>query len=198
MDVIVQNNKKKYAVITVGKDTIEVKYGFDYDKLEFFGEYILGLDSSNNWRILFDNVESMGFTNKIRGYSPNKKYFKVMENDKYYVYNESANKVCNDSYAYVGLYTDYYVALDSNRNLSVYDYTGTKLSNDTAKIGNYALYGDVNPAFKVKKDGDNYIVSIFDGTKYSDTTLNKIPEVVEEEETTPDVDTTPDEVVQGS
>lgn len=198
MDVIVQNKKKKYAVITVRKDTIEVKYGFDYDKLEFFGEYILGLDSSNNWRILFDNVESMGFTNKIRGYSPNKKYFKIMENDKYYVYNESANKVCNDSYAYVGLYTDYYVALDSNRNLSVYDYTGTKLSNDTAKIGNYALYGDVNPAFKVKKDGDNYIVSIFDGTKYSDTTLNKIPEVVEEEETTPDVDTTPDEVVQGS
>ena len=42
MDVIVQNKKKKYAVITVGKDTIEVKYGFDYDKLEFFGEYILG------------------------------------------------------------------------------------------------------------------------------------------------------------
>ena len=44
MDVIVQNKKKKYAIITIRKDTIEVKYGFDYDKLEFFGEYILGLD----------------------------------------------------------------------------------------------------------------------------------------------------------
>lgn len=180
MDVIVQNKKKSYGVITIGKDSIDVKYGFDYSKLEFFGDYMLGLDSSNNWRILFDNVESMGFTSKIRGYNSNKKYFKVMESDKYFVYNESANKVSDASYAYVELYTDYYAALDSSRNLSVYDYTGNKLSNDTVKIGNYALYGDANVAFKVKKVDDNYVVSVWDGKEYKDTTLNKIPEVIEE------------------
>lgn len=185
MNVIVQNKKKKYGLITVSKDGINVKHKFEYNKLEFIGDYVLGLDSSNNWRLLFDNVESMGFANKIRGYNSNRKYFKVTENDKYYVYSESSTKVSKDSYAYVELYTDYYAAMDSNRNLSVYDYTGKKLSEDTVKIGNYALYSTTNPAFKVKKSGDNYIVSVWDGTKYNDSTLSKkvekLPEVTEEE-----------------
>ena len=128
----------------------------------------------------------MGFENKIRAYSPNKKYFKVIENDKYYVYDSSANKVSKDSYTYVELYTDFYAALDSNKNLSVYDYSGNKLSEDTVKVGNYALYSTTNPAFKVVKDGENYKVSVWDGTQYNVKTLNKYVPPVEEE--TPEVE----------
>ena len=197
MDVIVQNKKKNYAVLTIGKDTVDVKHGFEYSKLEFLGDYILGLDSSNYWRILFGDVESMGFNNKIRGYSSNKNYFKVMENDKYYVYNASASKISTTGYSYVELYTDYYAALDSNRNLSVYDYNGNKLSDDTVKIGNHALYSTESPAFKVIKDGEDYKASVWDGSQYNVTVLKKkkeevvVPPEVEKEET--DKETTDDD-----
>lgn len=172
IDVIVQNKKGKYGVITVGKDNVTVKHSFDYSKLEFLGDAFLGLDSSNNWRVLFEHVETMGFTNKIRGYNSTHRFFKVMENDKYYVYGESATKVVDEAYAYVELYSDFYAALDSDRNLYIYGYNGEKKVNATTKVGNYALYGAANPAFKVKKDGDNYAVSVWNGTQYETTTLS--------------------------
>lgn len=186
LNVIVQNKKGKYGVIAVGKDSVTVKYSFDYSKLEFLGDYYVGLDSSNNWRVLFDNVESMGFSNKIRGYNSTKRFFKIMENDKYYVYNESAMKVTNNSYAYVELYSDYYVGLDSDRNLAVYGYDGEKIVNATVKVGNYALYGTANPAFKVKKDGDSYQVSVWDGSKYEITTLSNVVDEPDEGDITPE------------
>ena len=183
IDVIVQNKKGKYGVITVGKDSVSVKYSFEYSKLEFLGNAFLGLDASNNWRVLFENVETMGFTNKIRGYNSTKRFFKVMENDKYYVYAESATKVSDEAYAYVELYSDFYAALDNDRNLYIYGYNGEKKLSSTTKIGNYALYGADNVAFKVKKDGDNYVVSVWNGTKYETVTLSDaVVESPEDEE----------------
>ena len=186
LDVIVQNKKGNYGVITVGKDSVDVKHSFSYSKLEFLGDYFLGLDSSNNWRVLFDNVESMGFANKIRGYNSNKKFFKTIENNKYYVYGESATKVSEEGYIYVELYSDFYAGLDSDRNLYIYGYNGEKKVNLPVKVGNYALYGTETPAFKVKKDGDSYSVSIWNGSQYETTTLSDTvveePEVPEEEE----------------
>ncbi len=181
LDVIVQNKKGSYGVITVGKDSVSVKHSFAYSKLEFLGNYFVGLDSSKNWRVLFDNVETMGFANKIRGYNSTKRFFKIMENSKYYVYNESATKVSEDAYAYVELYSDFYAALDSDRNLYIYGYNGDKLVNATTKVGNYQLYGTDNPAFKVKKDGENYVVSVWNGTQYETTTLSNT--VIEQPDT---------------
>ncbi len=189
LDVIVQNKKGNYGVITVGKDSVSVKHSFTYSKLEFLGDYFVGLDSSNNWRVLFDNVETMGFANKIRGYNSTKRFFKIMENSKYYVYNESATKVSEDAYAYVELYSDFYAALDSDRNLYIYGYNGDKLVNATTKVGNYQLYGTDSPAFKVKKDGENYVVSIWNGTQYETTTLsNTVVEQPDIEEDTPNTE----------
>ena len=97
----------------------------------------------------------------------------------------------------IKLYTDYYAALDSNRNLSVYDYNGNKLSDDTVKIGNHALYSTESPAFKVIKDGEDYKVSVWDGSQYNVTVLKKkkeevvVPPEVEKEET--DKETTDDD-----
>ena len=180
LDVIVQNKKGSYGVITVGKDNVSVKHSFNYSKLEFLGDYFLGLDSSNNWRVLFDNVETMGFSTKIRGYNSTKRFFKILENNKYYVYGESATKVVDEGYTYVELYNDFYAALDSDRNLYIYGYNGTKKVNATVKVGNYALYGTETPAFKVKKDGEGYAVSIWNGSQYETTTLSDT--VVEEPE----------------
>lgn len=184
LDVIVQISSGSYGVITVGKENVTLKHQFDYTKLEFLGNYFLGYDKSGNWRVLFDGVETMGFTNKIRGYNSTKRFFKIIENNKYYVYGESATKAVDEGYAYVELYSDFYAALDSDRNLYIYGYNGTKKVNATVKVGNYALYGTSNPAFKVKKDGDNYSVSIWNGTQYETTTLSDT--VVEEPDGTPE------------
>lgn len=179
LDVIVQNKKGNYGVVTIGKDNVSVKHGFNYSKLEFLGDNFLGLDASNNWRVLFDNVESMGFSSKIRGYNSTKRFFKTLENNKYYVYGESATKLVDEGYTYVELYNDFYAGLDSDRNLYIYGYNGEKKVDATVKVGNYALYGTATPAFKVKKDGENYSVSIWNGSQYETIILSDI--VVEEQ-----------------
>ncbi len=172
LNVLVLNKKGKYGMIVIDGKSVNTGYAFEYNKLEKLGMYHLALDSSNSWRILYGGSESVGFTNKVRGYNSNNKYFKVMEDNQYYVYDDFGNKIIPDSYAYVELYGTYYAALNSNRELSIYDYTGNKLSKNIVTIGNYELYGTSTPAFKVKQDGEDYVVSVWDGKQYNDTVLS--------------------------
>ena len=184
IEAVVLNKKGKYGMITIDGDNVNTTYNFEYGSLEKLGNYMLGLDSSNNWRVLYENSESVGFTEKVRGYSSNIKYFKTMSNGKYYVYDANGDKVSKDSYSYVELYTTYYAGINNNK-LDIYDYEGNKLSSKSVTIGNYKYYGVDNPAFKVKKDGDNYVVSVYDGTQYNNTTVTLVNI---EEEVVPDVD----------
>jgi hypothetical protein len=73
-----------------------------------------------------------------------------------------------------------HIYYSSTLNLYIYGYNGTKKVNATVKVGNYALYGTETPAFKVKKDGEGYAVSIWNGSQYETTTLSDT--VVEEPE----------------
>lgn len=178
-EVIVQTKSGKYGVIVFDGDSVSSKVAFEYNSLEKLGDYYLGLDTSNNYRILFNGSESVGFSNKIRGYNSTKQYYKVVEGGKYYIYDSVGTKVVNDSYTYVELYDTYYAAVDSNKEVSIYDYSGNKVFGKGIIVGNYKYYGADNPAFKVKKDGTKYVISIWDGSKYSDTVFDKDKESME-------------------
>lgn len=172
-EVIVQTKSGKYGVIVFEGDNVSSKIAFEYNSLEKLGEYYLGLDSSNNYRILFNGSESAGFGNKIRGYNSTKQYYKVVESGKYYIYDNVGTKVVSDSYTYVELYDTYYAAVDSNKEVNIYDYSGNKIFSKGVIVGNYKYYGTENPSFKVKKDGTKYVISVWDGTKYNDTVFGK-------------------------
>ena len=110
---------------------------------------------------------------------------------KYYVYDNTGNKVSSEGYSYVELYTKYYAVVNSNKEVHIYAYDRTKLNIQTVTVGNHKYYGTENPAFKVKTDGKDYIVSVWDGSKYVDTVVN---EKVEE---TPELPSTDGEENQG-
>jgi hypothetical protein len=182
LETIVQTKSGKYGVISFEDTDVGKIHNFDYNSLERLGDNYLALDTSGSWRVLYYGNESVGFPNKVRGYNNNKSYFKVVKDGKYFVYDNSGAKVSTDSYVYVELYNDYYAAVNSKKELNVYDYKGNKLNELVVSVGDYKYYAVDNPAFKVKKDGKDYIVSIWDGSKYIDTNVSKKPVVPEPEE----------------
>lgn len=173
LETIVQTKSGKYGVIAFENSGVSKVHSFEYNSLEKIGDYYLALDTSGSWRILYYGNESVGFANKVRGYNSNKNYFKVVEDGKYYVYDKGGNKVVSDSYIYVELCADYYAAVNSSKEVNLYDYEGNKLNVRTVTVGDYKYYGTLNPAFMVKKDGDSYVVSVWDGSKYNDTNVTK-------------------------
>ena len=54
----------------------------------------------------------------------------------------------------------------------IYGYNGNKLITEGVQLANYPFNNTANPAFKVKKSGESYIVSVYDGTKYNDVSLS--------------------------
>ncbi len=172
IDVVVLNKTGKYGMISIDGSSVTVKHNFNYNRMEKIGDNILVQDTNSYWKVIYGNgTTSEIFPERITGYNANTKYFKTLNGGNYSVFDDTGKKIVEDKYLYVELYNDYYAALDQNRELSVYDYTGKKLTNSTALIGDYVMANTDNPAFKVKKDGENFIVSVWDGTKYTEVTL---------------------------
>ena len=173
IDIIALNKKGKYGMITINGDNITTKYIFDYNKMEYLGDYILVLDSSNKWHLISSSGNiSVGYDGKIRGYSPDKSYLKVYLNNQYYVYDTNNTAISTESYAYVELYNNYYAAVNKDMEVNIYNYQGEKLSTEGIKIGNYAYYKTDNPAFKVTHENGKYIVSVYNGSDYEEHTVN--------------------------
>ena len=176
VEAIVLNSSGLYGVIRIDGDTVTPIHTFKYNSIEKFGDYYLVLDTSNYWRVLYSGSESAGFSDKIRGISSDKKHFKVMKDGKYYVYNSSVEKVVEDGYSYIELYNDYFATVNPSKEVNIYDYSGNKMNLVTVKVGDYKYYGVDNPAFKVKMSGEDYIVSVWNGTKYEETNVSVIEE----------------------
>jgi len=183
------NKKGKYGVIKIDGSSVTPQYVFNYNKIEKLGNYFIALDTTNNWVFLSGNING-SFTGKIMGYTSDLKYVKTKESNKYSVYTANGDKVGNDTYLYVELYSDFYAGVDSSRKLYVYDYEGNKLSSDSVTVGNYSFTRTSKPAFKVSKNGSNYNVSVYNGKSYDTYTLNKITETTEQTTTEETTDTT--------
>lgn len=173
VNVVALNKKGLYGLLTIDENGVNVKYTFKYNSFEKLGNDYLVLDTSNNWRVLYNSSESPGFTDKIRGYNVTKKYYKVLEGSKYYVYDSAASKVVKDGYSYVELYDTYYAAVNDSKEIDIYDYSGNKLNTVGVKVGDYKYYGVDNPAFYVEEDGSDYVAYVWDGSKYNETSLTE-------------------------
>ncbi len=169
INIIALGKKGKYGMLSIEGENVTTQYYFNYNKMEKLGDYVLALNTSGKWKILFgDDNESVGFDNKIRGYNSSLSYYKVKNNDRYTVYDINGNQVSYDLFKYVELYGSYFAGVNSDSELYLYDYYGNKISNEGIKIGDYPYYGTTNPAFKVTRSGSNYIVSVYDGSIYTE------------------------------
>ena len=184
-DITGFNTKGKYGVIRIDGDNVSALHVFNYNKIEKLGNYFMGQDTAGKWLIFMNNQVDGVFNNKILGYSPDMKYVKIGSSGKYSVFNISGNSIGNDTYAYVELYNGFFAAVDSNDDLKIYDYTGKVLTKNSLKITNKNYTRTNNPSFKVKQNGDNYTVSLFENGSYNDYILktgNEEPEPEEPEE----------------
>lgn len=173
VNIVAMNKKGKYGVLEIDGSEVEALYTFDYNKIEKLGEYYLAQDTSNNWKVLFKESETALIPGKILGYNSDTKYLKAKVNNKYAVYDINGNAIGND-YEYVELYSSYYAAVNKDKEIYIYNYTGEQITNEGIKVGNYAYTRTDKPAFKVKKDGSEYIISVYDGSTYND---NRVEEV---------------------
>lgn len=185
INIVGVNKKGKYGVLTIDGETVSARYTFDYNKIEKMGDNFIAQDSNNNWKLLKnDGNESESFKGKIMGYSKDMKYFKIKVGNNYVVYNDNNEQVSIDIHSYVDLYNDYYVGIDKDKNLYIYDYQGEKLYTEGIKLGDYPYINTNNPAYKVKKVGNDFVVSVYDGSKYIDHSTKNDVRPPEEEEPT--------------
>ncbi len=185
INIVGVNKKGKYGMLTIDGDNVSATYTFDYNKMEKLGDYILAQDSSNQWRVLTKDGKELGtFKNKVMGYSSDMKYFKVKVNNGYAVFNDNNEQISIEVHSYVDLYSGYYVGIDKDKNLYVYNYQGDKLTTEGIKIGDYSYANTATPAYKIIKDGSDFIVSVYDGSKYVDhsTKSDEKPSLEEPEE----------------
>ena len=173
IDIIALGKKGKYGMINIDGDKVSTTYYFNYNKMEKIGDYVLALDSTNKWKILFsENDESVGFDSKIRGYNSTKDHYKVKIANNYVVYDSYGSQVGSELFKYVELYDTFFAGVNSDSELNIYDYYGNKINSVGVKIGDYPYYNVDNPAFKVHKSDSDYVVSVYDGTTYTESLLN--------------------------
>ena len=168
LDVIALNKKGKYGLLKFEGTSLNAVHGFDYNHLEKLGDFILAQDGDNKWKILYDEERVSGtVTGKIRGYNSTHKYLKVKSGNVYSVFTEGGEITSDATYQYVELYDDYYAGVTDKKEIYIYDYQGNKLTNTPVNVSSTDYTNFDNKAFKVEKQGKNFNVSVFDGSKYT-------------------------------
>lgn len=185
INVAALNQKGKFGMITIDGSGVSLLYPFEYNKLEKLGDNMIALNKSNNWQMLSeDGSKSQEFSGKIMGYSSDLNYFKIKTGNDYAVYDSAGEKISIETHNYVDLYNGYYVGIDSDKNLNVYDYQGEKITKKSIKLGDYPYTNTDKPAYKIKKDGSYFVISVFDGKEYVDHNTRDDVNPPEEEEPT--------------
>jgi len=182
-DIVALNRKGKYGVIRINGTSVASLHLFNYNKIEKLGDYFIAEDTNGKWLIL-DGKQTTGlYPNKVMGYTSDLKYVKTGKGNKYNVYKFDGTPVSEEIYYYVELFDNEYAGLDNENNVAIYDYEGKKLTNEKITVPTgVQLTRTKNQVIKVKKSGENYIISIYNGTKYVDYTAPIIKEKPEQPE----------------
>lgn len=174
--VALSQRNNKYGMLQIDGSSASIVYTFEYNNMEKIGNSYEALETSGNWKVLYDSgKESTPVKGKIMGYTSNHKYLKTVLSDAYSVYNDNGEIVTSETYKYVELYDTYYAGVNNDKEVFIYDYKGNKLTSEGVKIGDYPYTSTDNPAFKVKKNAANYIISVYDGKEYKDVVANNKP-----------------------
>ncbi len=181
--IVAFNKKGKYGVIRVDGSNVSSLHSFKYNKIEKLGNQFIAEDTNGKWLILDGNNTTGIYPGKVAGYTKDLKYVKANKDNKYGVYKADGTQVGTGTFYYVELSDDVFAGVDNSGSITLYDYTGKKLTDGKVKIlTGVSLTRTENVPIKISKSGENYIVSVFDGSKYIDHTVPPIKEKPEEPE----------------
>lgn len=138
LDVIGKSTRKnKFGVISITKDNVSSILPMDYESLERIGDYFL-VESAETYQLYNENGEALTekigskIINYVDGYVKTKKVSGDIE--KYSVYSFDSKQSVNDL-DYVELQKNFFVTIDSEKKLSVYNYSDF----ENACIASYPL-----------------------------------------------------------
>lgn len=164
--IAVSAKKGKYGMISITKDDVTSFLEFSNNKIEKIGDYYLVNKASGTYALLDStkNFITKEYSYKIEKYFKN--YVKVVDNNKYRLFNFEGDEITNDAYDYIAMYNDNYATIKDNK-LTVYNYNKEILIKDLEiKIADY------NNAYSI----DNAGVTIYN----ADKTFEKFNFVTEE------------------
>lgn len=127
--IAVSAKKNKYGMINITKDNVTSFIEFTNNKIERMGNYYLVNKSSGTYSLI-DNTQKYvtgDYSYKIVRYFKN--YVKVLDNNKYRVFDFEEHIITTDAYDYIAMYEDNYAAIKDNK-ISVIKYNGEVLIKD--------------------------------------------------------------------
>lgn len=164
VNYVALNKKGKYGMATIEGNKVTVKQTFMYNHLEKMNTHYLAQNEENKWLLIYnENSTSATFDQKIAEVNETRKYFKIGQNDKYLIYSNSGEKISPETYKKAKLYNNYYGAINSSNELSVYDYAGKKLT-EGIKINDYTC--NKPDLFRIELNGGRYKVSVCNKDEY--------------------------------
>lgn len=166
VEVVVKNKNNKFGMLKVGNSVTKV-YGFEYGYMEMLDTKLLVLNGNNKWQLLYSiNSSSVEFEGKIRGFVGNISYFKVKQNNKYYVYDSNGKLMLETGFKYVELYSSMFAGVDDNNQLMVYDYNGNKLISDNVQLYSTTYYGSQSNSFIIATSGNEINIEVYKDNDY--------------------------------
>ncbi len=182
--VILKDKNNKYGVIEFTNNEIKDILKFTYDYLGYIENVKNTFVSKINENSYLVDENGTNLTKAINGKIKNfnEVYIKVLNNDKYEVYNYSNQKTFKESYDYVELFSDYAILInDTNMNLKFYDENKLNEEGIILNNKNYLktnIYDENNKlietkeAFSVEENNDIITITLI-GNDNKDIVINK-------------------------
>ena len=176
-NIVAVDKNGNYGAITVGVGGIKSLYPFSYNHIERLGKRYIA-QKNNSWLFLDDSNASL-YGAKLMGYTGS--YAKIKDTS-YKVADASGANINNNTYKYVELYDSFFAGVDKNNKLMIYDYDGDPLLDKSLSLLTSTYNRTATPSFKVsftiKNNLKSFKISIYDGSKYKDTTVDEKSTVV--------------------
>ncbi len=167
LNVIALNQKGYYGMINITGEVGTKVYDFAYKKMEKFGDYVLVQTSDDKWKIIYSASSSSSlYPAKIVNYTSDKKYFKLKDDKGLYsIYDALGKNVSTDVYKTLIMYNLYYLGINTDSELYLYDYTGKAITTHAIMVNNTCSLSDqVKSSYK---DGQ-YLISVCNNDKYDE------------------------------
>lgn len=161
--IIVKNNKNLNGLLKITSSSVDTIIPIENSSIERAKDYFLVKKSSGTYALYNNGGTKItgDFGGKIQNY--NSEYVTISQSNKYQIFKYDTSKVDDNTYDYIKLEKDYYIAFRNN-NLEIHTYKnpGVNVLQSDVKI-KYPESFVNSSVFSVSASQLGYIVKITDG-----------------------------------
>lgn len=123
--IIGENKNNKYGVIKM-EEEVKGLIPFNYNKIEVLKDYYLAEEDAGAYVLLDKSGKEVTSKYGYRIVDYKGEHLKVINDDKYYVYDFKGNKIDETGYLDITLYDDFYVVVTSDNKLDIHKYNDSE------------------------------------------------------------------------